>query len=128
MIQTAALDAQAAELNLHISPRQIVDDAMASPNFRDAKGKFSPEVFSRALAQYGLNEAMFVETEMRNRARSAVTGGPSARRPQPCSSGWQRRCEITLDHGWPISSMTSPTTKQRCRNRSKPAGRALSAR
>ncbi len=74
MIQTAALDAQAAHLNLHISPKQIVDDAMASPNFRDTNGKFSPEVFSRALAQYGLNEAMFVETEMRNRSRSAVTG------------------------------------------------------
>jgi peptidyl-prolyl cis-trans isomerase D len=73
MLQNAAIDAQAGNLKLSISPRQIVDEAASNPNFHDAAGKFDPKLLTRALEQNGMNEQIFIANEGRNKARIAIT-------------------------------------------------------
>ncbi len=73
LIQNAAIDAQATNLKLSISPRQIVDEAAANRNFQDSSGKFDPKLLARALEQNGMNEEMFIENESRNKTRAAIT-------------------------------------------------------
>jgi peptidyl-prolyl cis-trans isomerase D len=73
LIQSAAIDAQAANLKLSISKQLIAEEAKANPIFKDSKGNFDPQLFARLLQQNGLNEEMFVASESRNRARSAIT-------------------------------------------------------
>jgi peptidyl-prolyl cis-trans isomerase D len=74
LIQSAALDAQSSSLKLSISPKQIVEEATGNPAFRGADGKFDPALFSRLLAQNGMNEEIFLSNESRNKVRSAITG------------------------------------------------------
>ncbi len=73
LIQNAAIDAQATNLKLSISPRQIVDEAAANRNFQDSSGKFDPKLLARALEQNGMDEEMFIENESRNKTRAAIT-------------------------------------------------------
>ncbi len=73
LIQTAAIDAEAANLKLSISRQQIAEDAQANPAFHDAAGKFDARVFARVLEQNGMNEDMFLLAESRNKTRAAIT-------------------------------------------------------
>ena len=72
LIQSAAIDAQAAKLNLSISSKLIAEETTGNPAFQ-SNGKFDPLLFARLLQQNGLNEEMYVASESRNRARSAIT-------------------------------------------------------
>jgi peptidyl-prolyl cis-trans isomerase D len=72
MIQSAAIDAQASELKLSISSQLIAEEAKGNPAFQ-SNGKFDPQLFARILQQNGLNEEMYVASESRNRAQSAIT-------------------------------------------------------
>jgi len=74
LIQSAAIDAQAANLKLSVSKEMIAEEAKANPIFKDSKGKFDPQLFARLLQQNGLNEEMYVASEGRNRTRKAITG------------------------------------------------------
>ncbi|MGB9143721.1 MAG: peptidyl-prolyl cis-trans isomerase, partial [Aestuariivirga sp.] len=73
LIQSAALDAQAANLKLSISRELIAEEAKANPAFKDSTGKFDPKQFVNVLAQNGMNEEIFVANETRNRTRTAIT-------------------------------------------------------
>ena len=73
LVQSATIDAQASNLKLSISKEMIAEEAKANPIFQN-KGNFDPQLFARLLQQNGLNEEMFVASESRNRARSAITG------------------------------------------------------
>lgn len=72
LIQSAAIDAQAADLKLSISKESIAEQALANPVFQ-SNGKFDPQLFARILQQNGLNEEMYVASESRNRTRNAIT-------------------------------------------------------
>ena len=72
LIQSAAIDAQAANLSLRISAKSIAEEATGNPAFQ-SNGKFDPQLFARILQQNGLNEEMYVASESRNRARNAIT-------------------------------------------------------
>ncbi len=73
LIQTAAVDAEAALLKLSISKQQIAEEAQANTSFHDAAGKFDPRLFARVLEQNGMNEDMFFAAESRNKTRVAIT-------------------------------------------------------
>jgi peptidyl-prolyl cis-trans isomerase D len=73
LIQSAVIDAEAANLKLNVSPRQIAEEAQSNPAFHNAQGKFDPQDFARVLQQNGMNEAMFVQAETRNKLRNAIT-------------------------------------------------------
>ena len=72
LIQSAAIDAQAANLNLSISSQLIAEETTGNPAFQ-SNGKFDPSLFARILQQNNLNEEMYVASESRNRARYAIT-------------------------------------------------------
>lgn len=72
LIQSAAIDAQAANLNLSISSKLIAEETTGNPAFQ-SNGKFDPSLFARILQQNNLNEEMYVANESRNRARYAIT-------------------------------------------------------
>ena len=72
LIQSAAIDAQAAKLNLSISSKLVAEETTANPAFQ-SNGKFDPLLFARLLQQNGLNEEMYVASESRGRARYAIT-------------------------------------------------------
>lgn len=72
LIQSAAIDAQAANLNLSISSKLIAEETTGNPAFQ-SNGKFDPSLFARILQQNNLNEEMYVASESRNRARYAIT-------------------------------------------------------
>ena len=72
LIQSAAIDAQAANLSLRISAKSIAEEATGNPAFQ-SNGKFDPQLFARILQQNGLNEEMYVASESRNRTRNAIT-------------------------------------------------------
>ena len=72
LIQSAAIDAQASNLKLSISKDLIAEEAKVNPIFQN-NGKFDPRLFASLLQQNGLNEEMFVASESRNRARTAIT-------------------------------------------------------
>ena len=73
LIQSATLDAEAANLKLSVSKELIAEDAKANPAFRGSNGKFDPKKFVNVLAQNGMNEEIFVANETRNRTRAAIT-------------------------------------------------------
>ena len=72
LIQSAAIDAQAANLNLSISSKLIAEETTGNPAFQ-SNGKFDPSLFARILQQNDMNEEMYVASESRNRARYAIT-------------------------------------------------------
>ena len=73
MIQSAALDAEAAKLNLAVGDEAIVRDVQSNPAFAGADGKFSRAVFSRILEQNHLTEPGFLASEKQSRVRSLLT-------------------------------------------------------
>jgi peptidyl-prolyl cis-trans isomerase D len=73
LIQTAAIDAEAANLKLSISKQQIAEEAQKNASFQDTDGKFDARVFARVLEQNGMNEDMYFAAESRNKIRTAVT-------------------------------------------------------
>ena len=74
LVRSAALDAQASKLKLNISAATIAEDARTNPVFQDSTGKFDPVKFGNILKLNGLNEQIYVASEVRNRLRSAITG------------------------------------------------------
>jgi peptidyl-prolyl cis-trans isomerase D len=73
LVQSAALDAQADQLSLKVSPQAIVDAAHRIPAFKGADGNFDPKLFANVLLQNGMSEASFIAIESRNRGRQALT-------------------------------------------------------
>ncbi|MBI1206541.1 MAG: peptidylprolyl isomerase [Azospirillum sp.] len=74
MVQRDLLDLAAADAGLRVSNEMIQRRIQEQPGFRDAFGKFSPEVFRQVLAANGLAEASFVETMRHDIAREALVG------------------------------------------------------
>jgi peptidyl-prolyl cis-trans isomerase D len=78
MIREAAVDNETDKLGLNIGQDYLVKEAMGATAFKNAAGKFDPELFKRILQQNGLTEAgYFAETRQRL-LRSALTGAATA--------------------------------------------------
>jgi peptidyl-prolyl cis-trans isomerase D len=74
LVQSAALDAQAADLKLAVSDAAIAQEAMDNPAFKASDGKFDPTLFGRLLERNGMNEAMYLASERRAKLRQALAG------------------------------------------------------
>lgn len=73
LLQNAALDNEAAHLNLNVSDTFLAHDVMLNPSFRDSAGKFDAERFRRALQENGLNEHTYFSAERQRLLRQALT-------------------------------------------------------
>ncbi len=74
LIQEAAVDDQVKKLHLGVPDQMIADETAANPQFRGADGKFNKEDFLRLLERNGMNEAMYLASERRQRLREAIGG------------------------------------------------------
>ena len=83
LIETAAVDVEQKKLGLALSTSAILQNFAANPNFQDASGKFSPELFKRALAQNNLTEASFVASQQQSILRAAITDAASGQFATP---------------------------------------------
>lgn len=74
LIQEAAVDDQVKKLGLGVPDQMIADETAANPQFHGADGKFNKEDFLRLLERNGMNEAMYLASERRQRLREAIGG------------------------------------------------------
>lgn len=74
LIQSAALDAQGANLTLAVADAAIAQETADNPNFKGSDGKFDPALFRRLLEQNGMNEAAYLASERRTKLRRALAG------------------------------------------------------
>ena len=73
LVNTAAVDKHAGELNLSLSDAGIAAIIKAEPAFKGADGQFSPLMFQSFLRQNGTNEARFVRDRRREEIRDQIT-------------------------------------------------------
>jgi peptidyl-prolyl cis-trans isomerase D len=73
LLQTAALDNEAEHLGLGVSDQFMAGQLVKNPNLLDASGKFDADRFRSLLAQNGLSESMFFESERQRLLRTALT-------------------------------------------------------
>ncbi len=83
LIEAAAVDVEQKKLGLTVSTSAILQDLAANRNFQDAAGKFSPDLFKRALAQNNLSEASFVAGQQQAILRVAITDAASGQFTTP---------------------------------------------
>ncbi len=81
LMQSAALDNEAAHLKLGVSSDFLAKDIMTNPAFQDAAGKFSADRFKQLLAQNGLSETGFFSEERQRLLRQALTETATAGLP-----------------------------------------------
>jgi peptidyl-prolyl cis-trans isomerase D len=72
LIRQAALDDQAARLNLAASDEVVAKRIQENPNFKDSSGKFDANGFRQLLANNGITEGQFVQQERRNVLRGEL--------------------------------------------------------
>ncbi|MGE0613898.1 MAG: SurA N-terminal domain-containing protein, partial [Hyphomicrobiales bacterium] len=79
LVSQAALDQKAAEMNLGISDKAIVETITKQPVFRDASGNFNRDAFLQVLRASGLSEQQFIasqrESVVRNQIIQTVASG-----------------------------------------------------
>jgi peptidyl-prolyl cis-trans isomerase D len=73
LVNAAAVDKHAHDLNLSISDAGIADIIKTEPQFKGADGKFSPLLFQSFLRQNGLTEARFIRDRRREEVRDQIT-------------------------------------------------------
>jgi peptidyl-prolyl cis-trans isomerase D len=73
LISTAAVDDLASRLKIFYSAKTVAQDAANNPAFHDSNGKFDPIGFRRILEQNGTSEEGYVQGEIDNHVRTAVT-------------------------------------------------------
>jgi peptidyl-prolyl cis-trans isomerase D len=73
LVNAAAVDKHAGELNLSLSDAKIADLIKAEPSFKGADGQFSPVLFQSFLRQNGINEARFLRDRRREEIREQIT-------------------------------------------------------
>jgi peptidyl-prolyl cis-trans isomerase D len=73
LVNAAAVDKHAGELNLSLSDAGIAELIKAEPAFKGADGQFSPILFQSFLRQNGINEARFVRDRRREEIRDQIT-------------------------------------------------------
>jgi len=73
LVSTAAIDTHARDMKLALSDQATTEMVRADPQFQDASGKFSPDIFRRALAQNGMGEARYLSLRRKDEVREQVT-------------------------------------------------------
>jgi peptidyl-prolyl cis-trans isomerase D len=73
LVNAAAVDKHAGELNLSLSDAGIAELIKAEPGFKGADGQFSPVLFQSFLRQNGINEARFLRDRRREEIREQIT-------------------------------------------------------
>ncbi|MGI9483686.1 MAG: SurA N-terminal domain-containing protein [Hyphomicrobiales bacterium] len=74
LVRDAALDDQAAKLNLAASDEIVAKRIQENPAFRGSNGKFDANGFRQLLASNGISEGEFVREERRNVLRGELVG------------------------------------------------------
>ncbi len=69
MINTALYDLGAKDIGLGISDAVVLSEIQRAPEFRDANGAFSRNIFQQALFSAGMNEAYYVQSVRENMTR-----------------------------------------------------------
>ncbi len=73
-INTAVVDAKADSLRLTVSDKAIAEEVAANPAFQNGSGQFDPARLRQLLQSNGMDEAIFMQSQKRDRLRSALTG------------------------------------------------------
>ena len=77
LIDAAAIDTEYTKLGLTVSSSAILQDLSTNRSFQDANGKFSADLFKRALAQANISEASFVAGQQQVILRAAMAEAAS---------------------------------------------------
>ena len=83
LINTAAIQAQAATLKLAVPDSAIAQSIADNKIFQDATGKFDPALFRNLLQQNELIESDFIASEKTIALRNLVTGPAEAKTKMP---------------------------------------------
>ena len=113
MLSGAALDNQAARLDLRLADAYVARTLAENPAFHDASGQFSPERFRQVLRASGLGEQEVIRSErdamISNSIIDAVAADPAV--PSTLTEiAWLHRNELR-DARWftiPADSVTAP--------------------
>jgi peptidyl-prolyl cis-trans isomerase D len=73
LVNSAAVDQQARDLNLSISDAGVIETIKKEPAFQGADGKFSPAIYQNFLRQSGMSEARFLRERHREEVRAQIT-------------------------------------------------------
>ena len=74
LIDTAAIDGHARQLNLSISDEVIAQQIAREPSLRTSEGKFDKQAFEAFLRQIRMSEQGFLAQRRRDELREQVTG------------------------------------------------------
>jgi peptidyl-prolyl cis-trans isomerase D len=83
MLNGAALDNQAARLDLRLADAYVAKTIAENPAFHDASGQFSPERFRQVLQANGLGELEVIHSERDAMISNSIIDAVSAEPPVP---------------------------------------------
>ncbi len=73
LLRATALDEQARQLKMSVSPEYIAKSLAKNPAYQDSDGNFNAAIIQRALMQSGISEQRFLLEEKQNMLRGAFT-------------------------------------------------------
>ena len=74
LLRTSAIDEQARQLKMSLSPSFVAAQIAKNPAYQDSNGKFSASSLRYRLQNAQISEAEFVQNEKNNLIRSVITG------------------------------------------------------